>query len=224
MIYGSCLLCPDRVDNDNILCDECLRFALFLKRKCSRCGAFSIIDGLNGCGSCNGRKIWFDSIFTPYLYCGSISNLISTMKYGKNISYAAILGNHLASLLDKQTFAGSTVIFPPMSFFNKLKRSFNQSEIFAEKIGAKLNLKIEKDLLTKIKKTKPQASLTYDKRLKNLEGAFKLKKDLKDKDFLLVDDVCTTFSTVNIIAELLKKNGAKNIKVVTLARTSPYFG
>ncbi len=39
-----------------------------------------------------------------------------------------------------------------------------------------------------------------------------------DKRFLLVDDVFTTGATVNECARVLKKSGAKEIIVLTLAR------
>jgi competence protein ComFC len=223
MFYGNCLICSQRLNNDHIFCDDCSRFALVLKRKCSKCGGFSIVDGVNGCPSCNGRKIWFDSIFSAYIYCGSVSNVISKMKYGKNRSYAEILGEHLSSFLISEKLSGKTIVFPPMNFFDKFKRSFNQSEILAEKISLIHNLEIRKNLIKKIKKTKPQASLSYNKRLTNLKGAFQIREPVKNIRFLIVDDVCTTFSTVNSIAEALKKEGAKEVAVATLARTSPYF-
>ncbi len=146
------------------------------------------------------------------------------MKYGKNRHYASIIGDHFADLLKNKKLSPKTVVFPPMGFIDKLKRTFNQSEIIAEKVALKYHLELERNIIKKTRHTKPQASLTYDKRLKNLEGAFQIRKNVKEKNFLLVDDVCTTFSTINTIAELLKKNGARRVDVVTFARTSPYFG
>jgi ComF family protein len=182
------------------------------------------MDGISGCVLCNGRKIWFDQIFSPYIYCGTVSNVISIMKYGKNRPYAAILGKHLASTLSSEAVSGKIVIYPPMSFVDRFIRSFNQSEIIAEEVASTHCLEIRKGLIRKTKRTKPQASLTYDKRLKNLQGAFKISENVKGSSFLIVDDVCTTFSTINSIAELLKRNGAKEISAITFARTSPYFG
>jgi len=224
MFYGKCLVCSNRLKDDQIFCSECLKYALHLSRKCSRCGGFSIIDKSSGCNLCNSRKIWFDSLFSPYIYCGTISSVISVMKYGKNSFYASILGSHLASLINYESVKDKTVIFPPMSFIDRFSRSFNQSEIIAEKIASKYKLPLIKNLIVKKRRTKPQASLTYDKRLKNLHGAFEIKKNVNGLSFLIVDDVCTTFSTINTISELLKKNGAKEVSAITIARTSPYFG
>ena len=46
---------------------------------------------------------------------------------------------------------------------------------------------------------------------------------LEELNFLIVDDVCTTASTIEEIAKLLKKNGAASVNGLTLARRTPYF-
>lgn len=93
----------------------------------------------------------------------------------------------------------------------------------ADKIAYRHNLVFDNKLLKKVKRTKPQASLSYEERQTNLKKAFELKRKVKNENFLIVDDVCTTLSTINTIAELLKKNGAKSVNAVTFARTSQYF-
>ena len=63
----------------------------------------------------------------------------------------------------------------------------------------------------------------YEERIKNLHDAFKITRSVKNERFLIVDDVCTTASTINEIAETLKKNGAASVNGLTLARRTPYF-
>lgn len=149
--------------------------------------------------------------------------MISKMKYGKIRSYAEILGINLAENIPLEIIRDRTVIFPPMKLMDKFLRGFNQAEIIAEKVALKHGLKLDMKIVKKSRKTKPQASLTFENRQKNLKNAFSLTRDVTNESFLIVDDVTTTMSTVNIIAELLKKNGAKSVNAVTVARTSPYF-
>lgn len=149
--------------------------------------------------------------------------MISKMKYGKIRSYATVLGTDLAQNVTLEIVENRTVIFPPMKLIDKFLRGFNQAEIIAEKVAMKHGLKLDMKVVRKSRRTKPQASLTFENRQKNLKNAFSLTRDVKNENFLIIDDVTTTMSTINTIAELLKKNGAKSVTAVTVARTSPYF-
>lgn len=217
----SCLIC--RAKTENIFCDECGKFALKLNRFCDRCGAFTTGPDFSKCFSCHGKKLGFDRLFSLYIYCGALTTVISQMKYGKVRSFAHILGKDLAENVPPEIVKARTVIFPPMKLLDKFIRGFNQAEIVAEKVATEHNLKLDIKLVKKTRRTKPQASLTFERRQKNLKNAFKLSRDVNGESFLIVDDVTTTMSTINTIAELLKKNGAKSVNAVTVARTSPYF-
>ena len=194
-----------------------------LNRYCDRCGAFAIGPDFSDCHSCKGKKLYFDRLFSLYIYCGAITTVISEMKYGKVRSFAQILGRELAENIPTDITKDRTVIYPPMRLFDKFLRGFNQAEIIAEKVSVFHNLKLDIRLLKKTRRTEPQASLSFENRLTNLKNAFTLSRNIQGESFLIVDDVATTTSTVNTIAELLKKNGARSVNAVTLARTSPYF-
>ncbi|HSW59156.1 MAG TPA: phosphoribosyltransferase family protein, partial [bacterium] len=218
-----CLVCGSKTEKNGIFCSECANFALIVERKCRKCGAFTLDPSKPDCMSCRGKKIFFDTIFSCYIYSGPVSSVISKMKYGKIESYAAVLGTFLAMNVPADMVKGRTVIFPPMSFLHKFIRSFNQAQIIADRVASHHKLELDANMIKKVKKTKPQASLTYEERQTNLKNAFALTKNVENRSFLIVDDVCTTFSTINTIAELLKKNGAESVNAVTVARTTPLF-
>ena len=196
---------------------------MFCERRCPKCGNFTLTPENRECFSCKGKKLHFDGIFSLFIYSGSISKLISEMKYGHVLHIAEILGEYLAENTPVELAEGRTVIFPPMRFLNKLLRSFNQAEIFADRVARKHNLKFDPKLLKKIRKTEHQASLDFEERTKNLKDAFALTRQVEGEKFLIVDDVCTTASTIEEIAKLLKKNGAAGVNGLTLARRTPYF-
>jgi len=100
------------------------------------------------------------------------------------------------------------------------ERQFNQSEVLAAYLAKKLNKKIVKDRLKRIKYTMPQTELKREQRLKNVNGAFRAKRDsnFEDKTILLVDDVLTTGATLNECAKALKDAGAKRVIAFALAR------
>jgi len=76
------------------------------------------------------------------------------------------------------------------------------------------------DNIIKIKKTLRQQELNRDLRKVNLDNSFKVRNSLKarGRNFLLIDDVFTTGSTLNEISRQLKKAGARRIYLLTVAR------
>ncbi len=109
----------------------------------------------------------------------------------------------------------------PLHFFKKIKRWFNQSEIIAEKLSEILNINYNKKILIRKKYTRQQSKLSRQERLNNLEDSFKIKKNQVDnidnKIILLVDDVISTWTTLNEIAKILKQNWAKKVIWVCIA-------
>lgn len=55
-------------------------------------------------------------------------------------------------------------------------------------------------------------------REKNVKNAFVVGGDVQGKVIVLVDDVLTSGATVNECARALKQAGAKQVRVITLAR------
>ena len=76
------------------------------------------------------------------------------------------------------------------------------------------------DALLKKRETPPQIGLSAKERLLNLKNTFDVKGDVKGLRFLLVDDVMTTGATVTECSKQLMKAGAKEVIVLTLARSS----
>mgnify|MGYP006300590507 CR=1 FL=1 len=75
------------------------------------------------------------------------------------------------------------------------------------------------EVLTKTRKTTPQASLPLDRRRTNVAGAFAANAHRTEgRDWLLVDDVITTGSTIAAASKALSDAGARSIRVASLAR------
>jgi predicted amidophosphoribosyltransferase len=64
----------------------------------------------------------------------------------------------------------------------------------------------------------------YSERQKNISGAFQINQEHKNKiqgkKILLVDDICTTGSTLIECAKILQKLNPKSISGVVIARQS----
>ncbi|HBH61780.1 MAG TPA: hypothetical protein DDX85_08600 [Nitrospiraceae bacterium] len=75
------------------------------------------------------------------------------------------------------------------------------------------------DALVKMRDTRPQVGLSSDERRKNMRNAFGVQNNMaiQGKDILLIDDVSTTGATIRECSRVLKKAGAGDIHVLTLA-------
>lgn len=116
-----------------------------------------------------------------------------------------------------------TIIPVPLHPRRILWRGFNQAEILAKKIGHYFNLPITADILIRQRHTLPQMDI-YDqiKRKRNVAAAFALSEknsvSLKNKVVILIDDICTTGSTLEECAKTLKPLKPKEIWGLVIAR------
>lgn len=100
-----------------------------------------------------------------------------------------------------------------------MQREFNQSALLANGIGKRLGVKVAIDCLARTKNTIPQVGLSGKERRQNLKGAFEVRNKnlIQGKTIMLIDDVFTTGATVRECSKVLKKSGAGDIYVITLA-------
>ena len=171
------------------------------------------------CGACRKNPLSFDGAISAGPYEGVLAEAIKLFKYKKKVHVGRALAHSIIPLsppLEK----GNFVMPVPLHPSRLREREFNQSAILASVIGERLGIPVLTDILLRERHTKPQVELDMKERKKNVVGAFTVqnKELIIDKDIILVDDVYTTGSTVNECAKALKKNGAKKVCVVTIAR------
>lgn len=109
----------------------------------------------------------------------------------------------------------------PMNFFRKIFRWYNQSEVLAKYISKNTWIWLENKLIKRARNTRQQSKLNKNDRWKNLEKAFIINKKLLDKldnkNFIIVDDVVSTWTTINEISKILKNSWAKKIIGLAIA-------
>ena len=105
------------------------------------------------------------------------------------------------------------VIIPvPLHRDRKRKRGYNQAEIIAKYLGKWINIPVETKIIHRIKKTVPQKELNDKERKRNLQGAFQVEEKIRIyKNILLIDDIYTTGSTLDSVAQAIReKTGDKD--------------
>lgn len=182
------------------------------------------IDGLTHPG-CRG-KYTIDGAFCAVAYKGIVKKLIYNFKYKP---YLADLKNTLVELfyesiiqqeIFQQVYKSSPILLPiPLHPKRLRKRGYNHAQLLAESLSEKLKLRLI-EVLQRTKDTKSQFGLKLKDRKENIKDAFILNSKfiIRDSNIFLVDDILTTGSTLLEAARILKKNGAKKVWGLTLAR------
>jgi ComF family protein len=130
--------------------------------------------------------------------------------------FGSSLGNEIKKINDIKY---SGIVPVPLHPAKKRERGFNQSEIIASAISKVLNEPLQK-LVKRNKYTQTQTQMSKNERLTNVNDVFELtdkKSNIKLNNYLIVDDVLTTGSTINACATILLEGGASRIDCACLA-------
>ena len=204
---------------------------------CSKCQAKCQLVSVQHCPICSNasafgvthtkckRTLGPDRLISGYLYASPLRELLHLVKYrGHRYSIKLLEGLFLKALINiPLPFPQDCVIIPvPLHADRKSLRGFNQAEELALVLAETKLLGKPQPLMQRIKKTPSLATLPHNERHSAVSGSFKINPDGKskvyDKTVVIVDDVWTTGSTAKEMTKVLKRNGAKEVWVVTLAR------
>lgn len=225
----SCFICQK--DDNNGLCLECLKTIKYKEPTCPNCKQKTILGEF--CNKCQP-----DFALKGVLVAGdfndiNLSKIIKLYKYNFIKKLSLPLGLFLTNFLihqisinpilrDKKMNRGLNIndylLIPvPLSKKRLRWRGFNQSELIAQEVNKNIGLEISSEL-RRIKHKTAQAKLNLTERKNNLKNCFCWSgENLENKKIIIIDDVCTTGSTLNEIALELKKHQAEEIWGLVLA-------
>ncbi|RXJ73078.1 amidophosphoribosyltransferase [Veronia nyctiphanis] len=178
------------------------------------CGADTDI-----CGACLNDKPEWDKLFCAADYDFPMNTLLHDFKYRGKFW----LAEPLTSLLSEKITQPADLLLPvPMHWQRRFFRGYNQSALLTRSLAKMLKTKWCPDVIKRIKATPAQRGLKRSQRLSNLASAFEVRNDVLPPHIAIVDDVVTTGSTVSILCQLLRQQGAQRIDVYCLCRTAKY--
>jgi ComF family protein len=223
LLPPQCPSCNAAVEVAGVLCGPCWRRIDFIgDPRCSACGLpFSFDAGFSDtvlCGACARRRPPYARARAVFAYGDFSRKLVLAFKHGDRTDTAPALGAWMAAA-GAELIADADVIAPvPLHWSRLFTRRFNQAALLAGVIGRLSGVAVVQDLLVRRKRTPPQGRMGVAARRRNVQGAFRLKRDIDGRRVLLIDDVLTTGVTVSNCAKVLLRGGAATVDVLTLAR------
>jgi len=213
--------------------------------KCILCGK----TGMDLCLDClkeapSAERESAKWIFPSYDYRHpAIKKSLWLLKYKNKKSLASIFAEiiydkileELSELSILENFTNPILIPIPLSPKRYHERGYNQAELICKELikindlresvddpylSHGVNMKLEKNILIKIKETEHQARIkNRNERLKNLIGSFAIKNSelIKNRNVILIDDIITTGATLNEARKTLKQAGARKVIAFTVA-------
>ena len=145
----------------------------------------------------------------------AIQSYIHSIKYNKRFLNAEFLGKLMGEKLSTKIkkWEVDYLVPVPLHQLRIAERGFNQSRYIAAGISKVMGIRVINRILKRIKYTETQTNLSLPEREKNISGAFKIRRErsIKNKSFLLVDDVITTGATIRECGKVLLQAGANKI-------------
>lgn len=210
----SCVVCRRE---GQYLCQGCEARLPRLQQPC--CGLCAAPGHRPLCPRCQASPPAFDGVRAPYLMDGAVREMVHDLKYRNLRATAPHTGRLLAEFAEAAAMPADVLVPVPLHGRRLRERGYNQSELLAREVGKRLGLPVAPGLLRRTRPTPPQVSMaSHEERTRNVQGAFQCPGDASGLRVLLVDDVCTTGSTLSACAWALKGAGAASAWGLVLAR------
>ncbi|NOY16807.1 MAG: ComF family protein [Gammaproteobacteria bacterium] len=212
----SCGLCNATTGGHLSLCQPCLSELPFLGSACSTCALPMASTGR--CGKCQQHCPTCDQCLALFLYQEPVKFLIQQFKFSHKLEYGCLFSSLMAKKLLSLQEWPHVLIPVPLHPSRLRSRGFNQSWEITRQLSRITGINASHKICQRIKKTPLQTGLKASERKRNLKQAFAVIADVKDLHICIVDDVMTTGSTLEAIAEVLKAAGAKRVSGMVVAR------
>ncbi|HVY12183.1 MAG TPA: ComF family protein, partial [Alphaproteobacteria bacterium] len=222
-----CLSCDALVERTQGFCGKCWSDLHFIAAPfCASCGLpfeyAALMPDNAQCGACIAEPPLFKQARAALNYDDASRELILPFKSHDRTDYAPAFARLMQQAGGALLQASDIIIPVPLHPFRLFTRRYNQAALLALALGRLSRKPVRLQALRRRKSTPSQGHLSRAQRRQNVAGAFRVapheKKNLQGRSVLLIDDVLTTGATANACAKELLKAGAKDVRVLALAR------
>ncbi len=192
--------------------------------RCVKCSAVLYRHNpfVDRCAVCHDNDLRFEQAISIGNYRGLLQELVIRLKNQHDEQLTIQLANILAlEILASDYHSDLNLVIPvPSHWWRRFRRGFQASEVIAETVSTSCDIPYAGQILSCVRETKKQGTLSTTGRFKNVRGAFQVRPSLNVQGLtiLLVDDVMTSGATVSEMARVLLKAGAAKVYVGVIAR------
>lgn len=200
--------------------------------KCPFCGRVQEQPGI--CPGCMASLPWTDEAHAlrepvpglrcaaPLWYTGPVRESIHRFKFRSGVGAAGPMGELIAQAAAER-FSGEfdTVTWVPVSARRLRQRGYDQARLLAESACGLWGVTPER-LVRKVWDNPAQSGLeSAEERWRNTQGVYEAAGDPAGRRVLLIDDICTTGSTLLSCSSVLREAGAAEIVCAVVAFPIP---
>jgi ComF family protein len=213
-----CLVCQLSFRKKSPICWGCENKIKILHQLCYFCSEPTFDKEQHICLKCHYQASNIRKIFVFYEYAEPLKTLITDFKFYHGYDLLDYLTEIFILRLPEEAKKTQCLIPVPLHRKKHAQRGYHQTQMLAKSLSKKLSIPYQLQYCKKIQVTAPQSQLKRDARLKNLKNAFSFQKPPYQR-ITLVDDIITTGSTIQTIAQGFQSLGVEQIDVWCLAKS-----
>ena len=193
--------------------------------RCERCGLpfEGELTQVFTCANCRDMELHFSRARAAVAARGLMLDLIHRWKYSRALWFEPFLAELLSAAAGPTLLQeGWDLVVPvPLHPVREREREFNQAERLARRLARQHGLPLLTGVVSRGMDTRPQTRLSREARAENMRSVFQPGRSAQAAEgrrVVLVDDVLTTGATASACARVLRRVGAAEVCVWTLAR------
>jgi ComF family protein len=175
---------------------------------------------------CRRVAPWFRCAVAYGAYEGALRDLVHLFKYQQVKPAGPVLEKLVEQAVGRLALPEALLVVPvPLWPGKREARGFNQAEEIARYFVSsrrRAGIQLDTTSLVRRRDTASQTGLTRRQRRANMRGAFAVTRPdrVKGRTILVIDDVMTTGTTAGECARVLRRAGAREVFVATVARAT----
>jgi ComF family protein len=180
-------------------------------KKCNLCSK-TLISENETCLPCrNGSQRSYERLWTFFPYTGKFRTLLTAYKFEKKLALADYFAEKVIELIQKTAELKEICLIPVPPRPGKIKnKGWDQVDYLVRRISKLSRGKICVYRCLKRQKSKIQKQLNRNDRLENMKGRICLYRTVP-VSAIVVDDIITTGSTIEVCSSVLKEAGAQKV-------------
>jgi ComF family protein len=153
-------------------------------------------------------------------YDGMVRERILALKYKGRRGMSLPLGKLAAAVWLDSGMEADLIVPVPLYSSRRHRRGYNQCDLIGKILSEETNVPIAWNVLSRVRETAVQHSLSLAEREENVVGAFAAGEDIEriaGQRIILLDDIITSGATMRNCARVLLDNGAAEVYGLAVA-------